>query len=100
MDRPPHWPEVTWLLLAVEVLSPSSVTQDRVDKRDFYLAKGVREYWIVDLDARIVERWTPAHERPEIIRDVLTWHPTGADRALRIDLDEFFHERCRMKRYL
>ena len=52
-DRPPHWSEVTWLLLAV-VLSPSSIGQDRVRMRDFYLANGVREYWVVDLNARFV----------------------------------------------
>ncbi|MEX2179220.1 MAG: Uma2 family endonuclease [Gemmatimonadaceae bacterium] len=99
-DRPPHWPEVTWLLLAAEVLSPSSISQDRVRKRDFYLSKGVREYWIADLDARFFERWTPEQDRPEIVRDVLTWHPAGAREPLRIDLDEFFHERCLLKRYL
>lgn len=99
-DRPPQWAEITWLLLAVEVLSPSSISQDRVRKRDFYLARGVREYWIVDLDARFIERWTPEQQRPVVISDVLAWHPTGAREPLRIDLDEFFHERCRLQRYL
>ena len=99
-DRPPRWPEITWLALAVEVLSPSSVGQDRVRKRDFYLANGVREYWIVDLDARIVERWSPSRERPEIIRDVLEWNPVGTGEPLRIDLDAFFHQRCRLPRYV
>lgn len=99
-DRPPQWHEVTWLLLAVEVLSPSSIRQDRVQKRDFYLTNGVREYWIVDLDGRIVERWTPESDRPGIVRDVLMWHPSGAQEPLRIDLDEFFHQRCRLKRYI
>jgi len=98
-DRPPHWPEVTWLLLAVEVLSPSSMRDDRIRKRDFYLANGVREYWIVDLDARIVERWTPERDRPDVVRDTLEWVPEGARQPLRIDLDEFFHARCRLKRY-
>lgn len=99
-DRPPRWQEVTWLLLAVEVLSPSSQQQDRVRKRDFYLSNGVREYWIVDLDARIVERWTPEREGPEVIRDILEWRPAGAPAPLRVDLDAFFHDRCRLPRYL
>ena len=56
------WSDVKSLLLAVEILSPSSLRTDRVVKRDFYLANGVAEYWIIDLEARVLERWTPAHE--------------------------------------
>jgi Uma2 family endonuclease len=55
-----QWSDVRRLLLAVEVLSPSSVRVDRVEKRDFYMKAGVDEYWVVDLDAQVVERWTPA----------------------------------------
>ena len=51
------------LLLAVEVLSPSSSRHDRVRKRPLY-QRHVPDYWIVDLDARLVERWTPDDERP------------------------------------
>jgi len=29
----------------------------------------VPDYWIVDLDARLFERWTPGDERPEAILD-------------------------------
>jgi Uma2 family endonuclease len=99
-DRHLEWADVTWLLLAVEVLSPSSIRQDRVEKRDFYLANGVQEYWIVDLDGRLFERWVPERERPEIFRDEITWHPAGANEPLRIDLDRFFHEGCRLPRYI
>ena len=41
------------LLLAVEVLSPSSSRHDRVRKRPHY-QRHVPDYWIVDLDARLV----------------------------------------------
>lgn len=34
--------------LAVEIVSPSSVRRDRVEKRIAYARAGVREYWIVD----------------------------------------------------
>jgi Uma2 family endonuclease len=47
------------LLLAVEVLSPSSAHFDRVRKRRFFQRVGVPEYWIVDVDARLIERWRP-----------------------------------------
>jgi Uma2 family endonuclease len=35
-------------LLVVEIVSPGSVTNDRVTKRDVYAAAGVPAYWIVD----------------------------------------------------
>src|SRR5437763_4522810 len=44
------------LLAAAEVLSPSSGRNDRVKKRPGY-QRHVPEYWIVDIDARLIERW-------------------------------------------
>ena len=38
--------------LVVEVLSPGSVSRDWREKMDAYAAHGVREYWIVDPDAK------------------------------------------------
>jgi Uma2 family endonuclease len=38
--------------LAVEIISPESVLRDRGTKYGEYEAGGVREYWIVDLDAQ------------------------------------------------
>ena len=99
-DPPAGWEWVRWLLLAVEVLSPSTQRQDRVRKREFYLDHGVREYWIVDGDARVVERWTATGSRPEICRDALSWHPVGAREPLRLDVQEFFVRDCRLPRRL
>lgn len=70
-----QWPDVKSLMLAVEVVSPSSSHIDRVQKRDFYLDAGVEEYWILDLDARVVERWKPERDTPLIERDRLIWNP-------------------------
>jgi Uma2 family endonuclease len=83
-----QWPDVKGLLLAVEVLSPSSVRLDRVEKRDFYLDSGVAEYWIVDLDARVVERWTANQESPATLRDRLVWEASAT--PLNIDLPAMF----------
>ncbi|MDQ2668918.1 MAG: Uma2 family endonuclease [Gemmatimonadota bacterium] len=87
--QPWEWSDVKSLLLAVEILSPSSVRTDRITKRDFYLANGVEEYWIVDLDARVFERWLPSSETPELLRDRILWAPRGqAPHA--IDLEKWF----------
>ena len=42
--------------LAVEIVSPSSRRYDRVIKLRYYASIGVPEYWIVDPDARTIER--------------------------------------------
>lgn len=75
------------LLLSIEVLSPSTAGLDRYKKRPLYQREGVREYWIVDPDARFVERWRPDVDEPEIIREVIEWSLTAADQALQIDLE-------------
>lgn len=90
--RPRTWKEVRGLLLAVEVLSPSTARADRVVKRRRYQRAGVPEYWVVDLDARLVERWRPGDERPELISETLTWQPLPSAEALAIDLPAFFAE--------
>jgi len=51
-----HGLPIRELLLAIEVLSPSSGRHDRVRKRPLY-QRHVPDYWIVDNDARLVERW-------------------------------------------
>jgi Uma2 family endonuclease len=38
--------------LAIEILSPSSASRDRVEKSEIYAANGVDEYWIVDTKRR------------------------------------------------
>lgn len=87
---PREWREITSLLLVVEVLSPSTARADRHRKRVIYQSEGVPEYWILDPDARIVERWRPADTRPEIIADRLVWTPAPDRPSLEIDLPAFF----------
>ena len=79
------------LLLAIEVVSPSSGRHDRIKKRPHY-QRTVPEYWIVDTDARLVERWRPGDERPEIITETLVWHPEGAVTRLHLALGPMFAE--------
>ena len=88
--KPSSWQEVKKLMLVTEVISPSTASADRLKKRPTYQQEGVPEYWIVDPDSRLVERWRPADERPEVIADVLDWQPKPAIPPLRIPLAEVF----------
>lgn len=88
--KPRKWEDVRELLLAIEVLSPTTARLDRRVKRVRYQHEGVPEYWIVDIDARLVERWTPTDDRPEIISQEIEWNPVGAAERLVIDLPKLF----------
>jgi len=95
VDVPPgrqvkSWADVGIPLLAVEVLSPATATRDRGAKRRIYQQAGVAEYWIVDLDARLVERWRPEDTRPEIVTDALEWEVPGSARRSPMDLPSVF----------
>ena len=62
----------TWIPdLVVEIVSPDSEHRDYIDKREEYLAFGVREYWVVDARkeevlalCRRAGRWTKRVLRP------------------------------------
>jgi len=88
---PETFDQVGRLLLAIEVLSPSTSRQDRLVKRVRYQRAGA-EAWIVDLDARLIERWLPEDARPEIVTETLEWAAPGAPEPLKLDLPELFAE--------
>jgi len=90
--RPGQWADVGALLLAIEVLSPSTARADRQVKRRLYQREAVGEYWVVDPDARVVERWRPQDDRPEIVTDALTWHPEPSVAPFELDLPAVFDE--------
>jgi Uma2 family endonuclease len=97
-DYTPSWADVKTLLLAVEIISPGSGRTDRVVKRDYYMNAGVPEYWVVDLDGRVVEQWNPDRETPLVVRSVLDWYPPGAMERLSIDVHALFEriwDKCR-----
>ena len=80
------------LLLAVEIVSPSSARHDRVRKRPHYQRHRVSEYWIIDDASQTVERWTPRDERPELIAERLQWDSGGAAEPFVLDLVQFFRD--------
>jgi Uma2 family endonuclease len=81
---------VTSLLLAAEVLSPSSARYDRFTKRRFFQRHEVPEYWVVDGEAEAFEVWHPRDERAALIDDRLLWNPVGARAPFELDVRAFF----------
>ena len=79
-------------LLVAEVLSPTTARHDRLTKRRIYMEEGVGEYWIVDADARTIERWRPGQDRPEMIDGVLRWEPAPNVPPLDLDVGAMFEE--------
>lgn len=56
VERWPDGPAVTDVpVLVAEVLSPSTRSEDLLRKSTEYAAAGVRQYWVVDPEARIVD---------------------------------------------
>jgi Uma2 family endonuclease len=88
--RTNDWRQVRTLLLAAEVLSPSTARADRFTKRRLYQEVGVPAYWLVDGDGRTVEVWTPEATVPVVERETVTWHPAGAAEPLVMSLAELF----------
>jgi Uma2 family endonuclease len=87
-----QWRDMPRPLLAVEVLSPTTAARDRGVKLQLYQKAGIPEYWIVDADSRLVERWRPGDTRPEVLRESISWQPSGSEPGVTIDLPQFFAE--------
>jgi Uma2 family endonuclease len=90
-QRLERWADVGVPLLAIEILSPTTAPRDRGAKRRIYQGAGLGEYWIVDLDARLIERWRPEDSRPEIVDQVLEWSLPGGATG-RLNVHELFAE--------
>jgi len=87
-----RWADIKTLLLAVKVLSPSSRGADRFIKRRLYQEQNVGTYWIVDLEARVVEVWRPGDEAPELVTCTLRWQVTAGSPVLEIPLPDLFSD--------
>ena len=53
--------------LVAEVVSPGSRHRDRIDKRDLYEQYGVREFWLIDPEARTVEVFFLENEQYRLV---------------------------------
>ncbi|MDQ2665832.1 MAG: Uma2 family endonuclease [Gemmatimonadota bacterium] len=81
-DYHEHW-------LAVEIYSPSSRIYDRDFKRDAYLALGVDEVWLVDLEDRSVDVERKGSTGMSV-RDTIRWHVPVLEIEVLVDLSELF----------
>ncbi len=88
--EPVEWEDYGIPILVTEVLSPSTARFDRITKRRRYQRSGVPVYWVVDLDARLVEVWHPADSSPAIVDEELRWQPGQGIVPLEIDLAAYF----------
>ena len=87
---PPRWRLTHAPRLVIEILSRSTAHVDRQAKRLLYQRSGIPEYWIVDLDARVVERWRPHDERPEIATETLILDSPAHSRPFVLDVRALF----------
>ncbi len=78
--------------LVIEVLSPATQRHDRLTKFDLYQRSGVREYWIVDLDARVVLVHTLEEGRyhSPLAYPAQSSVPVGVLEDCTVDLDQVF----------
>ncbi len=77
------WADITTLHLVIEILGPSTHRADRTIKRRLYQEQRIPHYWIVDIEQRQVEIWTPDARMPIIERERLTWrHPAAASECV------------------
>lgn len=84
------WSKVRTLLLAVEVLSPSTERHDRCTKRRLYQEVGIPQYWVVDSERRVVEVWTPESRFPTTEREAVAWKLKGATREFLVEIEQLF----------
>ena len=88
--RTMDWSRMQHLLLAIEVLSPSSVRADRFTKRRLYQEVGVPMYWVVDPERCSVEIWKPEATYPTTERERVSWMPEGAREQFVLEVGELF----------
>lgn len=92
--RSGDWADIRKIYLIAEIVSPSSGFADRITKRRAYQENRVGEYWVVDIEMRQVEVWTPEAASPRVERHQLRWtHPSLTDECA-IDLDRLFDFGC------
>jgi Uma2 family endonuclease len=79
--------------LVVEVISPSTASRDRKQKRETYARFGVAQYWVVDPSKRRIEAYRPTtagETNVEIATGTLSWTPVDGGPTLTLDVAALF----------
>lgn len=83
-------------LLVVEILSPSTRSEDTIRKSMEYAEGGAGQYWVVDPDLRAIDLWRNADGEWELLARVDDDHPTAevelAGVTVPIDLREILRD--------
>ena len=82
------WTRMRTLVFVAEILSPSTARVDRFQKRKLYQQREVPTLWLVDIERRLVEVWTPDALFPVVKTDRVTWLPADASEPLVVDIAE------------
>lgn len=78
--------------LVVEILSPSTQRTDLVRKRVLYEQAGVSEYWIVDIDRRVIRQLVLRDGRYDEIDTSNADLQSSVIDGLQIDIASVFHD--------
>jgi Uma2 family endonuclease len=89
--RGTEWSDMPRPILIAEVLSGSTRRRDRVQKRAFYLAQSIPEYWMIDPEGETITI-VRSGEEDRTVGDAFVWQPPGASAGtgLTIDLEAVF----------
>jgi Uma2 family endonuclease len=91
----PAYPyDMSDLLLAIEVESPSNPELDYQVKRPLYQRAGI-EYWVVSPTARVVSRWKADVSAREVLSERIEWLVPGRQKPLVISIQELFDQALR-----
>ncbi len=88
--REDRWERLHHFELFVEVLGPSTARYDRFTKRRLYQAMQVPLYWVIDVERRRAEVWSPEATMPRYEEERLRWDPVGAEEGFVSELAELF----------
>lgn len=56
--------------IIIEVVSPSTVYADNIKKADLYKRAGVKEYWIIDPNSKVITVWNFNTDEQTIYREI------------------------------
>ena len=79
--------------LVIEIISPTSVIRDRVDKKNLYERLNIQEYWIIDPQCQDIEIYTIENNRYELYSGITMFEGELKSRILEgidINLKEMF----------